>query len=300
MRETLPTRLSCRPFTVAEALDAGVTRQRLRRSDLHAPFHGARVAAMPATLHDRCRALAPLLEADQFVSHITSAALWGLPLPARYASTGVPLHVTSIRRREPRRAGVTGHRDPRAPDPACLGPIPVSAPVRAWTECRTLLELDDLVVVGDALVGRWSEIAGASGLPLRDLEAASAACLGRGTRRLQESLALVRVGSRSPAETRLRLLLARGGIPEPELNFEARTPRGAWLGIVDFAFPDVRLGLEYEGEHHFSDIATFHADIERRERFAEAGWRTIRVTSEHLRQPDALVARVRRHLLLSS
>ncbi len=44
---------------------------------------------------------------------------------------------------------------------------------------------------------------------------------------------------------------------------------------------------------HRVDLDTFRDDIERRERFEDAGWRVIRVTADHLLRPNALVDRIR-------
>jgi very-short-patch-repair endonuclease len=174
--------------------------------------------------------------------------------------------------------------------------VSVSSPIDAWVECRDLLDLDDLVVMGDALVGRWSKFNAASGLPLSTLVEAVDAAPARNVRRLRAALQLIRPRAHSPAETRLRLLLVRSGLPEPVLNYEATSASGEWLGRVDMAYPSRRISIEYEGEHHFQDPAQYRKDIERRERFADAGWRTIRVTSDHVLHPEVLIARVARHL----
>ncbi len=55
----------------------------------------------------------------------------------------------------------------------------------------------------------------------------------------------------------------------------------------------LRIAIEYEGDVHRLDRDTFRDDIDRRERFEDAGWRVIRVTAEHLQRPHALVERIR-------
>jgi very-short-patch-repair endonuclease len=64
----------------------------------------------------------------------------------------------------------------------------------------------------------------------------------------------------------------------------------------DLAYPNERIAIEYEGEVHATDLQTFRDDIERRERFEDAGWRVIRVTADHLRKPAVLLARITRAL----
>ena len=241
-------------------------------------------------------ALSTVMFDDQYFSHTTSLLLWGVPLPWQFESFDARLHVTSTARREPRRGGVIGHRLPSAPPTAQWHGVAVSTPPVAWAESRTVLTLDDLIVAGDALVSRWSPVPDPFRPTVAELLEA-ARNVGKGAAVLRGALEEIREGSRSPAETRLRLLLVRSGLPQPELNFDAYDSRGRWLGCVDIAYPQQRVVIEYEGEHHFTQAEQYRTDIDRRERFAEAGWRTIRVTKEHLqRNPAALVARIARHL----
>ncbi|GAA4679020.1 hypothetical protein GCM10025780_25020 [Frondihabitans cladoniiphilus] len=173
--------------------------------------------------------------------------------------------------------------------------LPASAPGDAWAECRELLTVDELVILGDALVSPWSPVPENLRPSIADLESTVAAVPDR-RERLRQALTWIRVGSRSPAETRLRLLLARHGIEEPELNAPVDARDGRVLGHGDMVFRAPRVVVEYEGERHFTQTETYYADIDRRERFAEAGWRTVRVTAAHLRQPADLVARITRHV----
>lgn len=108
----------------------------------------------------------------------------------------------------------------------------------------------------------------------------------------------MRVGVESPKETELRLLLVRGGLPEPEINTKTYDGAGRYLGKPDLRYPDEQVLIEYEGDEHRRDPGRWRRDIRRRERFADAGWRTIRVTAADLRGAPAreLVSRVRRSL----
>jgi hypothetical protein len=179
-----------------------------------------------------------------------------------------------------------------------LNGVPVVPPLVAWAQCAELLQLDDVVALGDALAGRWSRLAEARERSLAELQAVIDGWDGRrGARRLREALELIRANVWSPKETELRLALVRAGLPEPPaLNVEFKADDGTWLGIVDMAYPERRLAIEYEGDGHRLDKGQWRSDIARRERFADAGWRTIRVTDDDLVSPRILVARISGHL----
>ncbi|AMM19071.1 hypothetical protein AX769_01620 [Frondihabitans sp. PAMC 28766] len=156
-------------------------------------------------------------------------------------------------------------------------------PVEAWAQCGELLPLDDLVAMADALLGRWSRYPAARMRPPDELEAAVSRRAGcRGVARLREALELARPKVRSPQETALRLIVVRAGLPEPELNGDVFDRAGRWIGMSDLVWRDARFVAEYEGEHHRLDPEQFEKDIRRRERYAEAGWRMVRVTKSDL------------------
>ncbi|WP_086461557.1 hypothetical protein [Agreia sp. VKM Ac-1783] len=83
----LPHDLDGRPFSVSDARRRGVTRSRLRASDLYAPFHGARLPSTSRSLRERCMAWQSVAPEDSHVSHSTAALLYGCPLPRRLETT---------------------------------------------------------------------------------------------------------------------------------------------------------------------------------------------------------------------
>jgi hypothetical protein len=151
-----------------------------------------------------------------------------------------------------------------------------------------MLSVRRLVAVGDALVRRKAPLA-----TMDDLARASLSTTRmRGIVSIRRAVALVRPGTESPAETELRLIVVGAGLPEPVIGHEVF--HGArFVGTPDLAYVDERVALEYEGDGHRTDQKTFRYEIERKERFHDAGWRTIRVTAEHLRRPSQLVQRIR-------
>ena len=114
----------------------------------------------------------------------------------------------------------------------------------------------------------------------------------RGVRRLRLALELVDPGAESPQESRLRLILVRGGLPAPECQI--RFPK---LHIrVDMGWREWRVAVEYDGVHHWADAAQRAWDIERIALLEAAGWVVVRVSARMLSRPDLIVDRVRGRL----
>ena len=131
---------------------------------------------------------------------------------------------------------------------------------------------------------------------LAALRASAAELTGRGCRRARKAADLADGLAGSPQETRLRLVLHDSGLPTPVAQFEVRTG-GRFLARVDFAWPDRRIALEYEGAWHTTQIA---ADRRRIEALQAVGWRVLFVTAADLHHPAALIARIAAALSASS
>ena len=54
-----------------------------------------------------------------------------------------------------------------------------------------------------------------------------------------------------------------------------------------------RVGVEYDGAHHWTDARQRRRDIERYADLEALGWTIIRVSSDMLRTPAAVIHRVR-------
>ncbi len=280
----LPEDMRHRGFTFAEAVAAGVTPQRLRASDLEAPFHAVRVArsaaagALDGSLRDRCELIAPRLKSFQFFSHETALALLGAPVPRWPYRPGI--HVSTHRpAREPRTRGVIGHRlQSRDPAAGVRDGLPIEHPVRAWRQAGTLWAVDDLVGAADFLVARRQPFA-----TIEELRHEVTVMGDVPGRALVRALRDVREGAESPEETRLRLILTRAGLPEPELNWDLRDTAGRLIARLDLAYPAVRVGVEYDGRVHAEDARQFELDADRWSAIARAGWTHVRILRHHMR-----------------
>ncbi|WNV90671.1 DUF559 domain-containing protein [Umezawaea sp. Da 62-37] len=90
----------------------------------------------------------------------------------------------------------------------------------------------------------------------------------------------------SPAESWLLLMVADRGFPVPVPQFKIHNLLGDEVYRLDFAWPDLRLALEYDGyeahENRRTADAARDADLKRR------GWKVIRADASDLRDPTRL------------
>lgn len=113
----------------------------------------------------------------------------------------------------------------------------------------------------------------------------------RGIRRLRATLELADGGAESPQETRLRLILIRGGLPRVATQIPVANERGRIVRRIDMGWPQWMVGVEYDGEQHWKDPAVHEDDIDRLEFLARKGWLIVRVSARHMRVPSEVVRR---------
>lgn len=112
----------------------------------------------------------------------------------------------------------------------------------------------------------------------------------RGIRRARAALALVDPGAESPRETWLRLLIIRSGLPRPQTQIAVSNEYGLVIAQIDMGYEDLKIAIEYEGDHHRTDRRQFNKDVRRVEELIELGWVVIRVTVEDT--PGSIIHRV--------
>lgn len=115
----------------------------------------------------------------------------------------------------------------------------------------------------------------------------------RGLVTLRKTLALVDGGAESPYESITRLMLIRAGLPQPETQIRVVDEYGGLVAYLDMGWPECRVAVEYDGAQHWTDPRQRRRDIERLAALEAMGWIVIRVSSDMLRTPAAVVARVR-------
>jgi very-short-patch-repair endonuclease len=83
--------------------------------------------------------------------------------------------------------------------------------------------------------------------------------------------------SESPMESRLRCRVLDAGLPMPTLQHWVRDGHGTGVFRLDLAWPEYRVGLEYDGAEHQDRMRQRH-DLERRAWLAQRDWRMLSVT----------------------
>lgn len=140
-------------------------------------------------------------------------------------------------------------------------------------------------------VARLDALARATGFKIDDvLRLAEQHPHTRGLRRLEAALDLVDAGADSPKETWLRLLLIRADFPRPQTQIPVLRPNGERY-YLDMGWEDIKLAVEYDGEHHLTDRPQYVWDAARLEYIRQLGWTHIKVLKEH--RGDDVIYRVR-------
>ncbi|WP_326968453.1 hypothetical protein [Arthrobacter sp. CG_A4] len=295
----LPEELQNRPFTIAEAAEAGVSPKRLRHRSLAALGRGIRslnpTLELPLSVRVR-----PFVEVNErcAVSHLTAAELgW---LPARRQKEGPQMYhmIRPEGAAHLNRPHVIVHRMKLYDDEiTLLDGIPITTPERTWLDLAEMLTVDELVVAGDSCVRVPRREFEGRDLPLcslGDLQRMIDRHKGkRGICKAKQALTLIRVGSDSPQESLLRLAIGRAGLPEPELNVPIIDDVGTRHHKPDLSYRKFRIGIEYEGEQH-GDEAQIVRDIARSDRYTALGWTEVRISKRHMvHDAKAAVAKIR-------
>lgn len=131
-------------------------------------------------------------------------------------------------------------------------------------------------------VARLDALANATGFaPAAVLEVARRHRHTRGLRRLEAALDLVDGGAESPRETWLRLLLVNAGYPRPTTQIPVLGPDGYPRYFLDMGWEDIKLAVEYDGDHHRADRRQYVWDATRLEYIQRLGWTHVKVLKEH-------------------
>ena len=280
-----------RPFLRSEGIRNGLTRHRVDGPAYHRLFGTVRapssVELSPSMLLEAARLVVP----EAVASHHTAARLWGGLVPD---TTEVHVTVPASRSRR-RRAGLRCH----VRGPECTrttlpgGQVPLTSPEQTFVDLAADLSLVDLVVLGDSLVHR--------GVTTPDrLSDAATRATGRGAASAKEGAGLVRDGAESGMESRSRLLLVLGGLPEPQVNRWVLDETGRGRYRLDLPYPELLLAFEYDGRQHAEDARQWSWDLARREWLDAQGWRLVVLRAEDVyvtpwatvrRARDALAAR---------
>lgn len=163
---------------------------------------------------------------------------------------------------------------------------------RAWCDLTRWCSVPELVGVADHLVR--TELA-----PPADLAAMVRRLPDRrGTAKLRAALQLVDSASESPKESELRAMLVLAGLPQVRANVPI-VDRGRTIARVDLLFDAYGEVLEYQGDHHRTDLGQWRRDRTRESELESLGYHVTEVTAADLRDSRsarALMARVAANL----
>jgi very-short-patch-repair endonuclease len=168
--------------------------------------------------------------------------------------------------------------------------VAVTTPLRTALDLGRIKPADDAVIALDRFLS--------TGLVFLDeVRAAALLASGRDCRRIRTAVSLADGLAESPQETRLRLMIHRSDLPPPVAQYRIRVD-GRFVARPDFAWPEHRLALEYDGAWH-GEPSQFRRDRQRLNRLTAAGWRVLFVTAADLRDPVRLIARIAQALSLA-
>lgn len=164
-----------------------------------------------------------------------------------------------------------------------------------WAQLASHISFKSLVILGDAVLTAASRQTVASWKPDRasaygDLvQVVEHLPKFSGRKSCIRALMLMQPGSDSPKESELRLMLQAHGIPRMTLNYTV--PNMAFASgapvTVDFAWPEHKVAIEYDGDHHRTDKAQWRRDQDKRSKLLGRGWLVFVATASNLADADA-------------
>lgn len=267
-------------FIGSEALAAGgVNRYQLANThqrvfpDVYAPRGDL-------TLLDRTTAAWLWSGRQATVTGRAAAALHG----AKWVDADIPIELNFANNRSPR--GVVTRRETLlGQEVTSRGGLPVT------TIARTAFDLARRGTRRSGIAD-LDALADATRFPIGDvLTLADAHPHLRGVRRLPSMLEAVDAGAQSPRETYLRLDLIDAGLPRPQTQIPVARPNGRWY-YLDMGWPEIRVAVEYDGEHHRTSRTAYTIDVERQDYLIAIGWIVVRVLADHWRTD--VISRVQR------
>lgn len=299
-----------RVFLYREAIEAGYddksVRALLRAGEWQKVRHGSFTFADVWSAADKAeqhrifaRAVLRTAKAPAVLSHTSSivehtGTFWDLDLSEA--------HISRKDGRTGRRAaGVRQHQGRLLEgDITHVNGVEITSATRAALELSTVTDTERSLIVVNGLLNE----------KLTTMEALlerNEASIKRWPRTLKTDLVLRLADGRieSVGETRAFHLFWRQGIPRPEPQFDIYDERGTWIARVDFAWPDHKVFVEFDGKSKYQKLLADGedpGDVVFREKKREdlirrvTGWTCIRLTWADLYSPEATGARIHRAL----
>lgn len=182
--------------------------------------------------------------------------------------------------------GIVVHRERLRDEEVCtVRGMPTTTISRTAFDLGRRKGLEQAVIRVDAL-------ANATGLMPAEVHPLMEAHRGmRGLVQLREVLDLMDGGAESPQESRTRLLLLDARLRRPQTQIDVLDENGHPFARIDMGWEEFRVGVEYDGEQHWSDPARRDHDIIRHAKLEDLGWVIIRVSANLLRYHRTMIVR---------
>lgn len=267
------------PFLATEALSAGLlTFRELRR--FHTGVYPGIWAPRGVDLSPVDRARAAWLWSGRrgVLAGLSAAAALG----SKWIEPGAPAELVHTNRRPPPMIVVRS-------DTLLAGEVQSVADLPLTTPARTAFDLGRRLDETSA-VQRVDALMSATDMKVEAVLDVAAGHRGvRGLAKLRAVLDLVDGGAESPYETLTRLLLVRNGFPRPQTQIRVVDRYGFVVARLDMGWPEYRVGVDFDGVHHWTDPKQRDSDIERYSLLPELGWADIRVSAAMLHNRPKLV-----------
>lgn len=270
-------------LTRAQAINAGLSpwevKSRVQRGrwDVVLPCV-YRIAGAPATGRQGMLAATLWTGRGSVLSHRAAGVLWGLD---RIRASRVEITIEAPRRLE--HHAVTVHRTLELPRVDRT----LEDGIRVTSVDRTFIDL--VGVVREDVIEFALEDALRRGLTTADQLLDRLEALGGPGRAGCGHLRMLlgageTVGRRSGSapEIELRRWLLGAGLPNPIAQYEVTS--GEFLAFLDFAYPEVMIGIEYDGERWHSGRVAQQRDRRRDHALAALGWLVLHVSRTELRE----------------
>ncbi|NMM98411.1 hypothetical protein [Bifidobacterium olomucense] len=226
----------------------------------------------------------------------TSLMLQSVPIPSDCSISATALHTVSSSHRKRVRT-VSSPTTPHVWKPLGMARnvhinryVYALDVIHTWAQLAAYCSLESLIALGDAIITAIARKPSlAQGRSPETILSDMAECITAMPKFNAKSsclLALQFMAPRvdSPKESEIRITTTKYGLPQsvtnyvvPGVTFKSGTPI-----TVDLAWPDFRVGIEYDGDQHRTDRAQWRRDQEKREKLRHHNWVIIIATAASL------------------
>jgi hypothetical protein len=278
---------------VEEGMTADAVRWRLERGRWDRVHDGVyRVAGIPASSRQHALAACLAIGPEAAASHRTAAVLHDL---LRYREP--PTEVTTTRLRSPELQGVVVHRlaDLHPTWATDVDGIPITTVARTLVDLGAVASLRTVEAALDRAIGLRR-------VTLREVRHAMIAVARRGRhgvgkiRRLLDARGVADVPS-GIFEARMASLLRNASLPPAVPEHVVRDEHGAFIAVVDFAYPELHLAIEVDGYEPHAAYTSFTSGHQRDRLLLDAGWEALHYTWDEVDgHPTAVAVEIWRHV----